>query len=128
MTELLFVFNANSGLDNALLDTGRRIVQPKDYPCALCMVTYGAFGMKKDWKEFIKTLPYPVRFLHKDELTKELPSIVFSPPGLILVVDKSATVLLQAENFESIHGLEDLKLRVREVLLNTTTPYPSNPA
>lgn len=116
MSELIFVYNAKSGLGNALLDTGRRIAQPKDYPCALCMITYGPFGIKKDWKDFIKSLPYKVRFLHKNELAVALPDISFSPPGLVLVSGKQTTVLLQADDFQNIKSLKELESRVNSLL------------
>lgn len=115
-SELIFVYNAKSGLGNALLDTGRRIVQPKDYPCALCMITYGPFGMKKDWNTFIHSLPYNVKFLHKDELSKVSPGSVCTPPGLILLTGKESTTLLSAEDFENIKSLEALKLKVTNAL------------
>lgn len=103
-------------ISNALLDTGRRILQPKDYPCALCKITYGPFGMKKDWKDFVNSLPYPVTFLHKDEASRVLPSIAFSPPSLILVKDNLPIVLLQAQDFEKINNLEALKLKIGTLL------------
>ena len=112
MEELIFVYNADSGLGNALLDTGRRILQPKDYPCALCMITYGPFGMKKDWKDFVNSLPYSVKFLHKDEARRVLPNITFLPPSLILVKHNLPVVLLQAQDFENINNLEALKLKI----------------
>lgn len=116
MKQLIFVYNAESGLSNALLDTGRRIFQPKDYPCALCMVTYGPFGMKSDWKSFTKQLPYDVSFYHKDELPKELSLQATTFPCLILKDGNTSHTLINGNEFSKIQDLETLKKRVLEVI------------
>jgi hypothetical protein len=113
---LIFVYNAKSGLGNALLDTGRRYLQPKNYPCALCMITYGPFGMKNDWSLFLKTLPYPVRFLHKDEFLAEFPGTPVSFPSLMLLRNNYHTTLLTADTFKSISSLDELKNQVSKVV------------
>lgn len=64
--EIIFVYNADGGIGNALLDYGKKYIQPDKYDCQLCMVTYGALGMKKDWKIFTSSLSYQVKFLHRD--------------------------------------------------------------
>ncbi len=43
---LVFVYNANSGLLNALLDMGHKVVSPRTYPCSLCALTYGSLGLR----------------------------------------------------------------------------------
>lgn len=70
-TELIFVYNADSGVWNAYLDTLHKTFSPNTYSCNLCAITHGAFSMKKEWAEFIKTLPVKLRFLHRDEWEKE---------------------------------------------------------
>ncbi|TFG01753.1 MAG: hypothetical protein EU539_13710 [Promethearchaeota archaeon] len=69
--ELIFVYNADSGLFNQAKDYFHKLLRPKTYPCQLCAVSYGNFGMKKDWKEYVDSLEIPVRFLHKDEFNEE---------------------------------------------------------
>ena len=45
----LFVYNADSGPLKALFDFGHKIVSPGTYPCSLCRLTYGPFGMRREW-------------------------------------------------------------------------------
>lgn len=110
MKQLYFIYNANSGLGNALLDVGRRFAQPKDYPCALCFVTYGPFGMKKEWKEFLAGLPYESKFFHKDEVLSDITDIAPNLPAVLLVDEnQEATVVMAGEMFNDIKDLETLK-------------------
>ena len=64
---ILFVYNADSGIFNTLTDYTHKMVKPSTYGCNLCAVTYGNFGMKSTWKDFVSKLELPVDFLHKDE-------------------------------------------------------------
>ncbi|MBF9220150.1 hypothetical protein [Hymenobacter ruricola] len=70
---LLFVYNADTGLLAGLKDTFHKILSPGTYPCALCAVTYGATRMRPQWRDFIKSLPVPVEFRHRDEFEREHP-------------------------------------------------------
>ena len=64
---LLFVYNADGGRLAGLKDLFHKILSPATYPCSLCAVTYGAASMRPEWQQFIKALPLPVEFLHRDE-------------------------------------------------------------
>ncbi|SFQ72240.1 hypothetical protein [Hymenobacter arizonensis] len=70
---LLFVYNADGGLLPGLKDMFHKLLSPGTYPCSLCGITYGATQMLPEWKEFIKTLPVPVDFLHRDEFVRDYP-------------------------------------------------------
>src|SRR5438067_3608778 len=65
---LVFVYNAESGLFNALTDMAHKIFAPQTYQCQLCALTYSAFGMRQGWRRFLATLDSPCEFLHADEL------------------------------------------------------------
>ena len=116
MSALIFVYNADSGLANALLDTGRRIFSPSKYPCSLCMVTYGPFGMKDDWKKFTSQLPYKVLFLHKNELPRKLRTMPLDFPCLLLQEPKVTQIIINREMFRKIKDLHTLQKMVVESL------------
>jgi len=71
--ELIFVYNANSGVFAGLKDLIHKSVSPKTYGCNLCGLTYGGASMKQEWREFLDSLPVKVIFLHKDEFAKQYP-------------------------------------------------------
>jgi hypothetical protein len=70
---LVFVYNANSGLGNALLDSIHKTLDPKSYNCNLCAITFGFFSEHKKWKEFRKESGLEMEFLHLDEFKKQYP-------------------------------------------------------
>lgn len=110
-TELIFVYNANSGVASAMVDYGKKLVAPSTYDCQLCMATYGPFGMKKDWKNFIESLEYPVRFLHKDEFVNEF-SDKATFPCMIKNHNGKLTTAISSQEFSKIESLDDLKTEV----------------
>jgi hypothetical protein len=69
---LLFVYNADSGPVNGLLDLLHKTLSPGTYACSLCALTYGV-GMRPEWKSFIQALPVAARFPHRDEFRAEFP-------------------------------------------------------
>ncbi|MDZ4845100.1 MAG: hypothetical protein SH857_06070 [Chitinophagales bacterium] len=68
--ELLFIYNAGSGIFNSVSDFAHKIFSPATYPCSFCALTYGNLGMKKRWRDFISDLPVKSIFLHNDELVE----------------------------------------------------------
>ena len=67
LQKLVFVYNADSGKRNAVLDTMHKILSPSTYNCNLCDITFGLFGEKKDWQGFRNRFPIEMDFLHRDE-------------------------------------------------------------
>ncbi|RSK50141.1 hypothetical protein [Hymenobacter rigui] len=76
--ELLFIYNANGGWLNGVLDTLHKTLSPATYPCSLCAITYGARTMYPEWREFLQQLPARTQFLHRDEL-QQLPELAQEP-------------------------------------------------
>ena len=82
-SELIFIYNAKSGLVNEFLDFAHKIVSPSTYNCNLCALSYGNFTMKKKWSDYISSLPVRSTFTYKDKVSEygynniELPSIIF---------------------------------------------------
>ena len=82
-SELIFVYNAKSGMVNEFLDFTHKILRPSTYNCNLCAISYGNFTMKKKWSDYISSLPVRSTFTYKDKVSEygynniELPSIIF---------------------------------------------------
>ncbi|SHJ23702.1 hypothetical protein SAMN02745146_2574 [Hymenobacter daecheongensis DSM 21074] len=75
---LLFVYNADSGLGNAVLDLLHKTLSPRTYACSLCALTYGV-RMQPEWREFLQQLPITPTFLHRDELPTRHPELASQP-------------------------------------------------
>ena len=69
--ELIFVYNADSGILNLVKDAAHKLLRPETYPCSLCALTYGAVSEKRRWREFRNNDKRNMRFLHKDEFEAE---------------------------------------------------------
>jgi hypothetical protein len=81
---LLFVYNANTGLKNGLLDILHKTFSPQTYSCQLCQITYGSFAIKKRWKSFLQEASFQTQFLHKDEFLRNYPHQQIKLPCVLL--------------------------------------------
>ena len=69
--KLLFVYNANSGTLDRLIDNVHKVVSPSTYDCNLCAITFGNFTEDSLWKSYREHGNNNMTFLHKDEFEKE---------------------------------------------------------
>ena len=117
--KLIFVYNADSGLKNAVLDSAHKIFSPKTYQCKLCELTYGAFKEKKVWKKFRQESDVEMKFLHADEFNKLYKSKfrpVFELP-VVLVEDQYELDLLMSHNtLEQIKTVKELIDRINRYI------------
>ena len=89
---LLFVYNADGSLLPGLKDMFHKILSPGTYPCSLCAITYGAASMQPQWREFIKALPVPVDFLHRDEFVRDYPQWAGHPLPAAFAAEANGTL------------------------------------
>src|SRR4051812_30644246 len=106
--ELLFVYNADSGLFSTVTDFAHKILSPSTYACRLCALTYGSFTIKQEWKSFIAGLPMPTIFLHKDEFEKQY-NIQSPLPAVFIKGNGAITAIITQQEIESCQSLEALK-------------------
>ena len=106
--QLIFVYNADSGLLNSLNDFAHKILSRFTYPCQLCALTYGSFSMKQDWKSFLETLPFEIVFIHKDEFIQQY-KIDLAFPVILIKTDDRIKPFVTKEEIESCQSLQQLK-------------------
>lgn len=102
------MYNADSGLLNAVIDSLHKVFSPATYNCALCALTYSAVRMKKEWKSFIGDLPVSAEFLHRDELKIKYPQSDIALPSVLTDDGNSIQVLVGAEEMNQLKSLEQL--------------------
>ena len=109
---LLFVYNADGGPLAGLKDVFHKILSPATYPCSLCAITYGAASMQPEWRAFIKALPVPVEFLHRDEFGRDYPQWARHPLPAAFAADEGGvlTPFIEAAEMDArdLNGLMDL--------------------
>ena len=108
MSKLIFVYNADSGLFNLLTDTAHKLLSPETYSCNLCAITYGSFGMKKDWKEFLKSIDIPVEFLHRNELKKKYGISNINLPAILIKEENEPKLWINSESINLCKSIDDL--------------------
>ena len=105
---LVFVYNADSGLANTLLDIGHKIVSPQTYNCNLCALTHSTFSMRDEWKQFVAELGIQVEFLHKDELDKQYGIRDVGLPAVFRKSNGALEAWITREEINRCRSLEDL--------------------
>lgn len=112
-TRLILVYNANSGLMNALKDAVWKVARPSTYPCSLCALTYGWVSMHGRWRRFLAGLAPTKVFHHRDDFALAFPDLAITLPAILLAEGKAAPqVLVSAAELDSMPDLEALTLLV----------------
>ena len=117
LQKLLFIYNANSGMRNALLDGAHKIFSPSTYECNLCDITYGAFTENKVWKKFRGETALKMEFLHKDEFTKQYASKFghkFTFPIILAVINNNMEVFVHTKELNVLGSADKLVWLIQE--------------
>jgi hypothetical protein len=114
-TALIIVYNAGSGLFNALADVAHKIFAPQTYPCNLCALTHSTFGMRQEWKQFLDGLNMPFEFLHADELRTRYRLADIKLPA-IFKKDERLKLMVDADSINACRTIADLKQLIIERL------------
>ena len=109
--KLLFVYNANSGKRNAIIDSMRKVLRSQTYDCKLCELTFGVVVENKNWKRFRKENGQRMDFLHKDEFSKLYKSkfgYKFTYPIVLTEGENGLEVLIATEELNQLNSTQDL--------------------
>ena len=109
--KLIFIYNADSGLRNVLLDVAHKILSPATYDCSLCTLTFGAFTENKSWKKFRLETDRDMEFLHRNEFQKAYASKFghkFSFPIVLISSASDFEVLVSTEELNTMEAALDL--------------------
>lgn len=106
---LIFVYNANSGKLNSILDVAHKVVSPSTYQCSLCSLTHGAIAEKAQWKAFKNNAKHTLTFYHKDEFEKKY-QITCDYPVILKANEFKQTmdVVFRAEQLNGFDSVEQL--------------------
>ena len=116
---LILVYNADTGIIEALMHAVHKAVRPETYPCSLCALTYGAVSMRGDWKRYWRSLTAKVDFYHRDDFTEDFPTLgtggvreVALPTILISEEDEEPRVLISNEELDAMADVNELMEQV----------------
>jgi hypothetical protein len=100
------------------MDTIHKTLSPATYPCDLCAVTYGAFSMRPEWRDWLKAQPWRAEFAYRDAFRaahgvhadEPLPAIFRTDGDGALSVLVSASDLRGIGDVASLMGLLEARL------------------
>lgn len=118
MASLIFAYNADSGLFNAVTDLAHKAFSPQTYQCNLCALTHSTFGMRRDWRVFLEALEMEVEFLHADELKSRYRISGVPLPAVFKKEGSGLELLIGADSINRCRTIDELKRLVRDNLSN----------
>ena len=80
--------------------------------CKLLTLTYSPIGMKKEWKRFLNNQKFQVRFLARDEFTREFRGVSATFPVAFYQSGKDLFILASPEEINQCRELEDLVILI----------------
>jgi len=104
---LIFIYNAESGLMHAALDTLHKWLSPSTYACQLCRVGFHGFGMRRELRDYLQGLGMELLFLHKDDYRAQVP-MTLALPVVLLREGDSHRVLLDSAQINTCQDLPQL--------------------
>ena len=114
--QLIFVYNADSGLFNTLSDMAHKLLSPDTYACNLCALTHGHFGPRREWTAFLKSLDIPCTFLHHDEFIRQYGLEDIALPAVFVADGPVLEVCIDADTLGQCRSLDELKALIADRL------------
>lgn len=112
--QLIFVYNADSGLFNTVSDIAHKIFSPQTYSCSLCALTHSYFSMRDEWKSFIESLGVACHFMHRDEFITAYDAGDVNWPAILLKSRDELNVCLGSADINKCKDLDELQTLIRE--------------
>ena len=124
--KLLIVYNADTGMINAVLHAMHKALKPETYPCSLCALTYGTVSMQGEWRRFLDALPLDVAFYHRDDFAEDYPQGIAGegaqqpalPAILLQKAEAKPHIIIPAEKLDAMDSLEVLMNSLEAALVD----------
>ena len=101
---LIFIYNAEGGIAQGIMDSVHKTLSPSTYACSLCAVTHGVFRMDPKWRAWLKALPVATEFYHKDDS----PFGDMALPAVLAERDERVETLLTAADLDRLNSVDAL--------------------
>lgn len=111
--QLVFVYNADSGMFNTLTDIAHKVFSPQTYECNLCAISHSYLSERSEWKEFIEELGVECEFLHRDEFLKKYTSEEKNFPVIFELIGDELKVQLSTDDINKCKSMDDLKKAIQ---------------
>jgi hypothetical protein len=106
--DLIFAYNCDRGNLSAIKDYSQKTGAEAPPLCNLISLTVTPVGIKKSWKRFVGELPFPARFLHRDEFEEEFGALITPTPAVFFRRGKDLTLLIASADLNHILSTDEL--------------------
>jgi hypothetical protein len=107
--QLIFVYNADGGTFNAIMDSAHKLFAPSTYQCSLCAITHGMLTMRHEWKDYMRNLPYETRFYHRDGFRQAWPNQLAKLPAIFMQEeDGTLRTIINSEELDKQSSIAQL--------------------
>lgn len=114
---LVFVYNANAGKIAGIMDTLHKTLSPATYDCQLCAVTFGAFSMRGEWRDWLKAQAWEAEFYHRPDFRADWPDHTKAPlPAIFRRDGNMLSLLISADAFQALDSVNALANAIEESL------------
>ena len=81
---LVFVYNAEAGVLNGIMDSAHKLFSPATYTCDLCAITHGLTRMKPEWRAWLQKSGREIRFYHRTDFRQDWPATDIQLPAILM--------------------------------------------
>jgi len=113
---LVFVYNADSGMFNTLSDIAHKTLSPSTYNCNLCKITHGLLKEKSEWTNFIQHIGVSCEFLHKNEFLNIHKESNNQFPSIYSKDNKNISLIVSQSEINSCNSINDLKILIKNAI------------
>jgi hypothetical protein len=106
--KLVFVYNAEAGLLNGMMDSVHKIVSPSSYECGLCAITHGAFTMDRRWRDYLRGLGHETVFHHRKDFNHAYPDANVALPAILAERGGKLVTLVSGQEMQALNSVNDL--------------------
>ncbi len=114
---MVFVYNADSGVFNTLSDIAHKLISPASYQCNLCNLTHGYFSARDVWVDFLRDLDSEIEFLHRDEYIRKYGESGVQLPAIFVRENNELKLWVDKTVIEQMTSTDDLMEMIRAALL-----------
>ena len=117
MKELIFIYNAKSGVFNAILDWSHKMFSPSTYECNLCGITYNSFGKISKWKSFLDSKTFKINFYYTDHLSSlKFVTEDIKPPCIFMKNNNATQLLMNSNELNKLISADELIERLNKLI------------
>jgi hypothetical protein len=105
---LVFVYNAEAGVLNGIMDSAHKLFSPSTYACDLCAITHGLTRIKPEWRAWLQQSGRDVQFYHRSDFRQAWPAVDIPLPTILMQEGDRLRPVISASDLAQISDVGQL--------------------